>query len=52
VAVHNKVRLLHHGRARSLEQLLTEFHDPAKVTGLGELTETERKDLIEYLKSL
>jgi YVTN family beta-propeller protein len=50
--IHNKVRFLHHGRARSLQQVLTEFHDPAKVTGLGELSEAERRDLIEYLKSL
>ncbi len=52
LALHNKVRYLHHGRAKSLEEVLTEYHDPAKVTGLGELTADERKDLIEYLKSL
>jgi YVTN family beta-propeller protein len=52
LAVHNKVRYLHNGRAKSLEEVLTEYHDPAKVTGLGELTADERKDLIEYLKSL
>ncbi len=52
LAVHNKVRYLHNGRAKSLEEVLTEYHNPAKVTGLGELSADERKDLIEYLKSL
>jgi DNA-binding beta-propeller fold protein YncE len=52
LALHNKVRYLHHGRAKDLEELLTEYHNPAKVTGQGELTPDERKDLIEYLKSL
>jgi YVTN family beta-propeller protein len=52
LGVHNKVRYLHNGRAKSLEEVLTEYHNPAKVTGLGELTAEERKDLIEYLKSL
>jgi cytochrome c peroxidase len=52
LAVHSKVRYLHNGRAKSLEEVLTEYHNPAKVTGLGELTADERKDLIEYLKSL
>ena len=50
--VYRKVRLLHDGRARSLEQVLTGAHDPAKVTGQGALTDDERSDLIEYLKSL
>ncbi len=52
LGLHNKVRYLHHGRAKSLEEVLTEYHDPAQVTGVGELTADERKDLIEYLKSL
>jgi len=52
VGVFNRVRLLHDGRAKSLEQALTGPHAPAKVTGLGELSESEMADLIEYLKSL
>ena len=52
VGVFNRVRLLHDGRAKSLEQALTGPHAPAKVTGLGELNESELADLIEYLKSL
>jgi hypothetical protein len=46
------VRLLHDGRAKSLEQVLTEFHNPAKVTGKGELSADELRDLIEFLKTL
>ncbi|MFM8250216.1 MAG: c-type cytochrome [Planctomycetota bacterium] len=52
VGVYRKTRLLHDGRARSLDQVLTEAHNPAKVTGKGELTDAERADLIAYLKSL
>lgn len=52
IGVYRKPRLLHDGRARSLEQLLTGPHNPAKVTKKGELTDDDRKDLIEYLKTL
>ena len=47
-----RVRYLHDGRAKSLEALLTGPHNPAEVVGRGELTEAQRRDLIEYLKSL
>lgn len=50
--VFRKVRLLHDGRARSLEDVLTGAHDPDKVTGKGKLDEHELRDLIEYLKTL
>lgn len=52
VGVYYRVRLLHDGRGKSLEQVLSGPHNPDKVTGRGELSETEQKDLIEYLKSL
>lgn len=52
VGVYRKVRLLHDGRARSLEDVLTGDHPPEKVTGRGPLTDAERADLIEYLKTL
>jgi len=52
LGVYHRVRLLHDGRGKSLEQVLTGPHNPDKVTGQGELSETELKDLIEYLKSL
>lgn len=50
--VYRKVRLLHHGRARSLEQVVGELHRPESVAGEGKLTEQETADLIAYLKSL
>ncbi|RIK83521.1 MAG: hypothetical protein DCC68_03655 [Planctomycetota bacterium] len=52
VDVQRRIRLLHDGRSRTLEHLLTGPHNPAKVTGDGELSAEERADLIEYLKSL
>lgn len=50
--VYQKVRLLHDGRAKSLEAVLRGDHNPARVAGKGELTESELRDLIEYLKTL
>lgn len=52
VGVYRKVRLLHDGRARSLEEVLTGDHNPAKVTGRGELTKEQLADLVAYLKTL
>lgn len=52
VGVFRKVRLLHDGRAKSLEEALTGDHNPKQVTGKGELSPDELKDLIEFLKTL
>lgn len=52
IGVHEKVRLLHDGRARSLEEVLTGDHAPEKVAGEGKLSDKELADLIAYLKSL
>ncbi|HUY90011.1 MAG TPA: beta-propeller fold lactonase family protein [Pirellulales bacterium] len=52
VGVYQRVRLLHDGRGKSLEKALSGPHNPAKVTGRGELSEAELADLIEYLKTL
>ncbi len=52
VGLYRKVRFLHDGRTRSLEQLLTQYHAPENVSGSGALSDQERADLIEYLKSL
>ncbi len=49
---HRKVRWLHHGRAKTLESVLTKYHAPQDVAGEGELTEQELADLIAYLRSL
>ena len=52
LGVYRKTRLLHDGRSKSLEEMLTGPHDPDRVTGEGKLTDQELKDLVEYLKSL
>lgn len=50
--VYRRVRLLHEGNANTLDELLKGPHAPEKVAGSGALTERERADLIEYLKTL
>jgi cytochrome c peroxidase len=52
VNVFDKVKYLHDGRAKSLEQALTGAHDPDIVTGEGKLTPEELADLLAYLRSL
>ena len=52
IGLHQKVRWLHHGRAKTLERLINELHSPPKVGGGESLSEQETADLIEYLKSL
>jgi cytochrome c peroxidase len=52
IGVYQKILLMHDGRCRSLEELLTGPHRPDEVTGLGELTASELQDLIAYLRSL
>ncbi|MDC0288064.1 beta-propeller fold lactonase family protein [Rubripirellula sp.] len=52
VGVYRKVRLLHSGRARDLERVVSDLHSPGRVNGEGELSEEQTADLIEYLKSL
>lgn len=50
--VYRRVRLLHEGNANSLDEVLQGVHSPEKVAGTAPLTDEERRDLIEYLKSL
>jgi DNA-binding beta-propeller fold protein YncE/mono/diheme cytochrome c family protein len=52
LGVHRKVLLLHDGRAKSLEQLLTGRHSPEKVAGTRKLTPEEVADLVAYLRTL
>ena len=52
VGAWQRVRLLHDGRAKSLEEVLTGDHNPEKVTGNGALTLEQRADLVAYLKTL
>jgi DNA-binding beta-propeller fold protein YncE len=52
LGVYRKLRLLHSGRARSLDRVVTDLHSPEKVNGEATLSEQETSDLIEYLRSL
>ncbi len=50
--VYLRVRLMHHGRARSLQQVLTEYHRVEEVSGGEPLSPQEVADLVEFLKTL
>lgn len=50
--VSRRVKLLHDGRARSLDELLTGPHEPSRVAGTASLTADERRDLIAFLETL
>ena len=50
--VYRKVRFLHDGRAKSLEEVLADEHAPEKVAGEEPLSPSQLSDLVEYLKSL
>jgi cytochrome c len=50
--VYQKILLLHDGRARSLEDVLTGDHRPSNVAGSQDLGDQDLADLVEYLKSL
>lgn len=50
--LYDKDPYLHDGRAADLREVLTKWHNPEDVTGLGSLTDSELDDLIAYLKSL
>jgi len=52
LGIYDRVRYRHHGRAATLEETLKRDHNPDRVTGRGELTEDELRDLLEYVKSL
>lgn len=49
---YDKGPYLHDGRAKTLLETLKGDHSPEKVTGLGDLTDNELNDLVEYVKSL
>jgi len=52
LGIGNRAGYLHHGRASSLAELLTDLHSPAKVSGTREFAPQELADLIAYLRSL
>ncbi|MCL4204082.1 MAG: beta-propeller fold lactonase family protein [Pirellulaceae bacterium] len=51
-SVYQKTLLLHDGRSKSFEEVLTGVHRPGEVAGSGDLSDQQLSDLIEYLKSL
>jgi len=48
----DRMRTRQDGRARSLDEVLTKWHNPDDVVGKGALTPEERADLIAFLKTL
>jgi cytochrome c peroxidase len=50
--VYQRVKLLHDGRAESLQDVLMGPHSPDKVSGQAPLSQAEISNLVEYLKSL
>jgi cytochrome c peroxidase len=52
LGVYDRVMYLHDGRAATLEAVLTGPHNPDRVTGRGELTPDELRDLLAYLREL
>ncbi len=49
---YDKDPYLHDRRSKTLHEVLKGPHSPENVTGLGELTDKELDDLVEYVKSL
>jgi cytochrome c peroxidase len=52
LGLYRKVRFLHDGRAKSLEDVLLKWHTPQDIGGGAEPSEQQLADLIAYLKSL
>lgn len=50
--VYSRAPYLHDGRAERLEDVLTKFHTPSKLTGKPDCTPAELADLVAFLKSL
>jgi DNA-binding beta-propeller fold protein YncE len=52
LGIYDRAHYLHDGRSRTLEELLRGPHNPDRVTGRGELTDDELRDLLAYVRSL
>ncbi|MEM7475941.1 MAG: hypothetical protein AAF483_13190 [Planctomycetota bacterium] len=52
VGVYKKPRLLHDGRAKSLEVVLKKWHRPDEIGGGAELSDSQLADLVAFLKTL
>jgi YVTN family beta-propeller protein len=50
--VYNRYPYLHGGQARSLEEVLTKYHSPSKLTGKPDYKPDELADVIAFLKTL
>lgn len=50
--VYSRAPYLHDGRALSLEDVLTKYHRPSKLTTQPDCTPQELRDLVAFLKSL
>jgi 40-residue YVTN family beta-propeller repeat len=50
--VHARAPYLHDGRARNLEEVMTEHHRPSELAGKPDCTPEELADLVAYLKTL
>jgi len=50
--VYNRSPYLHTSAAATLEEVLTEYHRPSKLTGKPDCTSAELADLIAFLRSL
>ncbi len=50
--IYDKDPYLHDGRSKTLREALSGPHSADAASGLGELTEGELADLLEYLKTL
>ena len=50
--LYDKDPYLHDGRSATLREAMTDWHGPDRVTGLGELSESELEDLLIYLREL
>lgn len=52
LGVFRKTRLLHHGKARSLRDVVTRYHGPEQVVGGEPLSTADVDDIVAYLQSL
>ncbi len=52
IGLFNRVRLLHDGREKTIEAVLSGPHSPTKVTGGEDFTAAELADLAAYLRTL
>lgn len=52
IGVHQRTRLLHHGRAKDLKHLLTRYHKPHELGDGPEISTGQLEDLITYLSGL